>query len=276
VVVVNEAVRSAPVGVRDSKLLTPAARRQLVPKLRRWAPAHAVGHAQPGEIDAYGIIAALRLAARRALAALPQTPDVIILDGSHNWLTGAPARGTGPSQDPDETDSATVETSPAYIAESLFAVDEKPPAIRRPAPEVLLAIEPAVQTMIKADLRCAAVAAASVLAKVERDALMVDLAERYPQYGWQANKGYSAVDHIDALVRHGACCEHRRSWRLPGLPGPQALPGRQGFDDVRRDATGVGAVGTRDGVDVVSVTDAVMMDATDRSITSLDGAIAQR
>src|SRR3954452_17351365 len=53
VVVLDATVRTAPAGVRDSKLLTAAAREALVPKLRRWAPAHAVGHAEPDEIDRY-------------------------------------------------------------------------------------------------------------------------------------------------------------------------------------------------------------------------------
>ena len=87
VVVVEAGTRGAPAGVRDSKLLTPAARQALVPQLQRWAPAYAVGHAEPHEIDAYGIIAALRLAGRRALAQLSAPPTLVLLDGSHNWLT---------------------------------------------------------------------------------------------------------------------------------------------------------------------------------------------
>ena len=70
----------------------PAAREALVPRLRRWARAWAVGHAEPEEIDAYGIIAALRLAGRRALAQLPAVPDCVLLDGNHDWLTGRPPR----------------------------------------------------------------------------------------------------------------------------------------------------------------------------------------
>ncbi|MFZ0158814.1 MAG: ribonuclease HII [Kineosporiaceae bacterium] len=181
VVVIGEGTRSAPAGVRDSKLLTPSARESLVPRLRRWAAGAAVGHASPEEIDAYGIIAALRLAGRRALAALPDLPDVVLLDGSHDWLS-APQ-------------------------EALFDV--------RPTPgPVALGREPRVTTMVKADLRCAAVAAASVLAKVERDAMMVELAREYPGFGWQENKGYSAPEHLEALRSVGPCPLHRRSWNV--------------------------------------------------------------
>ena len=70
--------------------------------------------------------------------------------------------------------------------------------------------------MIKADLKCSSVAAASVLAKVTRDAIMVGLGGEHPAYGWVENKGYAAPEHLDALRLHGTCEWHRRSWRLPG------------------------------------------------------------
>jgi ribonuclease HII len=188
VVVVDAGVRTAPAGVRDSKLLTPAAREALVPRLRRWAVGYAVGHAEPDEIDAYGIVAALRLAGRRALARLDVAPTCLLLDGSHNWFT-EPVQAPG-----------------------LFELDLPG---RRPAPRVPLPLEPVVLTQIKADLRCAAVAAASVLAKVERDAIMVGRAEDFPGYGWRENKGYSAPEHAAALRGLGPCPQHRRTWSLP-------------------------------------------------------------
>ena len=87
VVVIDETCRSAPAGVKDSKLLTSLARQRMVAPIRRWALAHAVGHASPAEIDAVGIMAALRLAGTRALAQLDVVPDLVILDGNHDWLT---------------------------------------------------------------------------------------------------------------------------------------------------------------------------------------------
>ncbi len=77
-----------------------------------------------------------------------------------------------------------------------------------------LDVDPQVHTMIKADLRCAAVAAASVLAKVERDRIMVERARAHPEYAWHENKGYAAPDHGAALLRLGTCPQHRRSWNL--------------------------------------------------------------
>ena len=197
VVVISADTRSAPSGVRDSKLLTPSAREALVPRIRRWAPAFAVGHAQPEEIDRIGIIAALRLAAWRALDQLPMRPDCVLLDGNHDYVTH----------------------KPPLAGETLFDLPGCPP---EPSPQ-------AVVTRIKADMRCAAVAAASVLAKVERDGIMVRRAADHPEYGWELNKGYSAPEHIAALREHGPCVQHRRSWCLPGVGGddgelpPEAL-----------------------------------------------------
>ncbi|GAA4401271.1 ribonuclease HII [Fodinibacter luteus] len=182
VVVIDETCRSAPQGVKDSKLLAPHARVAMVPRIQRWAVAHGVGHASAAEIDEIGIIAALRLAGCRALAATGIRPDLVILDGNHDWLT-----------------------APEDIGLLAFAHDDPVET-------------PPVTTMVKADLRCSSVAAASVLAKVTRDAMMVQwgAAEQYAAYGWVENKGYAAPEHLDALRHLGPCELHRRSWRLPG------------------------------------------------------------
>jgi ribonuclease HII len=206
VVVVDAACRSAPAGVRDSKLLTPAAREALVPRLRRWGVARAVGHAEPEEIDRIGIIACLRLAANRALAALPLRPDCVLLDGSHDWLTLPPEPAAVP-EPPALFDLSVVVAEPAVMAVE--------PALLELLPQL------PVVTRVKADLRCAAVAAASVLAKVERDAIMVVRAAEFPAYGWELNKGYAVPEHLAALGVLGSCPQHRRSWRLPvHLPPP--------------------------------------------------------
>jgi ribonuclease HII len=184
VVVVDAATRTGPKGVADSKLLTPNAREAIAPAVRRWAVAWGVGHAGPAEIDEHGIIAALRLAGRRALAQVRLVcgdVDVVVLDGKHNWLS----------------------TPALDLFEAADAVGDGAP-------------EPAVRTLIKADMTCTSVAAASVLAKVERDAILVELAQRHPEYAWDQNKGYSAKAHMDALGVHGPTPQHRRSWNLPG------------------------------------------------------------
>ena len=70
---------------------------------------------------------------------------------------------------------------------------------------------------VKADLTCASVAAASVLAKCERDAMMVGLSAEHPRYRWDENKGYASPEHMAALRELGPSVLHRRSWRLPGV-----------------------------------------------------------
>lgn len=185
VVVVDARTRACPPGVADSKLLTAAARTALLPALGRWGVARAVGHASAAEIDAFGIIAALRMAGTRALEAVAGAVgpvDAVLLDGSHDWLT-PPAQG------------------------GLFGEADLPGA------DVIGT--PRVHIRVKADMTCASVAAASVVAKCERDAIMTRMAAEHPQYAWDSNKGYSSADHIRALREHGPSPVHRRSWRLP-------------------------------------------------------------
>jgi len=66
--------------------------------------------------------------------------------------------------------------------------------------------------IIGGDGKCASIAAASVLAKVTRDRLMIELAEKYPEYGFEKHKGYGTKAHIEALRRYGPCEIHRPSF----------------------------------------------------------------
>jgi ribonuclease HII len=69
--------------------------------------------------------------------------------------------------------------------------------------------------VIKGDAKCATVAAASILAKVHRDALLVELDRVHPEYGFAEHKGYATRRHIEALRSHGPCPHHRRQfWRV--------------------------------------------------------------
>ena len=181
-----------PTGLADSKQLTARARRGLVDPVRSWLVDHAVAHASPAEIDERGIVGALRMAGLRALQQVADrghAPGIIILDGVADWLT---------APQPD----------------LLTGLEGAPPFRFAPEP-VAVPSTPPVLMEVKADARCAVVAAASILAKVERDALMVDLDD--PGYGWASNKGYASPAHIKGLSALGASDQHRRSWHLPGL-----------------------------------------------------------
>ena len=203
-----------PQGLADSKQLTPRRREALVEPCRAWVLDWAVAHAAPGEIDALGIVGALRLAGRRALArmaARDHLPGAIILDGRADWLTEPEpdlldALGAQPSAVPVEPVAVSVE-SVESIGEARQSIGDESVLSAR--------FTPAVRMEVKGDARCAIVAAASILAKVERDALMSALPD--PGYDWASNKGYASAAHVEALARLGASDQHRRSWNLPGV-----------------------------------------------------------
>ena len=71
--------------------------------------------------------------------------------------------------------------------------------------------------IVKGDVRCAAIAAASIVAKVHRDRLMCRLHEADDRYGFDRHKGYATAEHLEAVTRHGYSDVHRRSFRPPTL-----------------------------------------------------------
>lgn len=73
-------------------------------------------------------------------------------------------------------------------------------------------IDPREKNVVKGDAKCASIAAASIVAKVTRDALMRELACDYPEYDFGGNKGYASPQHIDAIKSHGLSPLHRRSF----------------------------------------------------------------
>ncbi len=72
---------------------------------------------------------------------------------------------------------------------------------------------PYIETLVKGDGRSLSIAAASVIAKVTRDRLMVEYDAEYPVYGFAGHKGYPAPTHRSAIAEHGPCPIHRRSFR---------------------------------------------------------------
>jgi len=84
-----------------------------------------------------------------------------------------------------------------------------------------------VHTRIKADRDCASVAAASVIAKVHRDRMMIDRHAVEPRYGWAGNKGYASAEHMAAIREHGPSDFHRRTWLHSS---PELLPGMEDIE----------------------------------------------
>jgi ribonuclease HII len=76
--------------------------------------------------------------------------------------------------------------------------------------------------VVEGDRLCPSIAAASIIAKVTRDRLMCQLADGFPLYGWQNNKGYGTPAHAEAILAHGVTTHHRRSF----APIRAAMEGR--------------------------------------------------
>ena len=156
-------------GLNDSKKLTARRRAALAPEIRA-AAQWALGQASVAEIDALNILRASHLAMCRALAALPVTPDLALIDGN------------------------------------LLPAD----------------LPCAGRAVIKGDGRSLSIAAASILAKVARDGIMMELDAAFPGYGWARNMGYPSAGHRAALAEDGPTPHHRRSF----APVRAALAGK--------------------------------------------------
>ncbi|WP_095588701.1 ribonuclease HII [Actibacterium ureilyticum] len=149
-----------PAGLNDSKKLS-AARRDALADLLQGCAVVSVAHATVAEIDALNILRASHLAMCRAVAGLPFTPDLALVDGN-----------------------------------------------RLPAD-----LPCAGECVVKGDARSLSIAAASIVAKVARDRIMVDLAQQHPGYGWEANAGYGTKLHQSGLRDFGVTPHHRRSFK---------------------------------------------------------------
>ena len=182
--------------VRDSKMLTASERESLYDRIRSWACAASVGHATVAECTELGMADAQRLAARRAIQGLGVQVDHVLVDGSWDFVT--PTDSEHPRDGGDEPGDSCRSAS--------------------------------VTTVVRGDARSLSIAAASVVAKVERDRIMASQADRYPGYWFASNKGYPCPRHIAALAAWGPCAIHRRRWvfmddlRWTGVPRIAPLP----------------------------------------------------
>ena len=158
--------------IKDSKVLSPSQRETLVPLIKQNALTWGLGIVEVEEIDRINILRASLLAMGKALKALRQTPDCLLIDGN--------------------------QTIPAEFFRVRSISGKRRPQQR---------------TIVKGDQLCFSIAAASILAKVARDAMMVELDKSYPEYGFASHKGYSCVAHLEALRRFGPSPVHRRSFK---------------------------------------------------------------
>ena len=196
VAVLGPPLARAPRGLRDSKQILEPERERLFDKVAAWCTAWAVGHSSPHECDRLGMTAALRLATRRAFAALPEEllPDAVVLDGNFDFV------------------SRKMDEHPDVEHPVLEHPGLEPPGLEPPEVELPEDWGPVVHTVVKADASCVSVAAASVLAKVTRDRLMRGCADSYPPFDFERNKGYPSPSHKRALRGYGLSAIHRRTW----------------------------------------------------------------
>jgi ribonuclease HII len=121
------------------------------------------------------------------------------------------------SADPAEIDEIN-------IHQATFRAMQRAVSALAPLPDVVLvdafripALPMAQRRVVKGDRQCAAIAAASIVAKVTRDRFMDRLHADDPRYGFDRHKGYATAEHLEAVARHGYSSVHRRSFRPPSL-----------------------------------------------------------
>ncbi|MBR5634081.1 MAG: ribonuclease HII [Prevotella sp.] len=164
--------------LNDSKQLSERKRYELRRQIEKEAVAWAVASVSPEEIDRINILRASMLAMHRALDQLRVRPEAIIVDGNR---------------------------FEPYQPKSLPQSGEVGGG--RPLPHTCI---------IKGDSKFQSIAAASVLAKTYRDDYMNRLAEKFPEYDWQSNKGYPTAKHREAIRQFGITPYHRKSYNLLG------------------------------------------------------------
>ena len=162
-----------PENLKDSKLLSEKARETIYPEVTSFVKDHAVSFGTVAEIEQKGIMAALTAAAVRALEKLMANPETLALLR-------------------DNQVQIILDGNLDYLGAKSFGFP--------------------VVTKVKADQSCVSVAAASILAKVTRDRLLVELHEQYPDFDLASNKGYASAKHRAALRQLGPSPIHRISW----------------------------------------------------------------
>lgn len=181
--------------IRDSKLLSARARESLVPWIKERALTWGVGIIEPSEIDRLNILNASLLAMANALAQLRPQPDYLLIDGPHK-IPWEFFQAEGSAQ------KATGERRGLFTDASC-----------------LMSAPPFQRAVNKGDRLSVSIAAASIVAKVARDQIMMDYDRLFPEYGFGQHKGYASPSHLAALSRHGPSPIHRRSFS-PIREGP--------------------------------------------------------
>lgn len=172
----------------DSKLISEKVRNEIVEPVCNWVSASAVGMVSAAEIDARGIVAALAAAGSIALAEILEDQTL----RSEIIRDGA---------------VIILDGSHNWLGPKASGID--------------------VIVRTKADRDCVSVAAASVIAKVARDNLMIELSKSVSEFGLAGHKGYASASHIEAVRRLGPSPHHRITWLTKILAGADDADGEQ-------------------------------------------------
>jgi ribonuclease HII len=99
------------------------------------------------------------------------------------------------------------------MADAVAQLGRKPRLVLVDGNKVPPRLECASRAIVRGDAKCLTIAAASIVAKVARDTIMIELSRAYPNYGFERHKGYGTAEHHAAIERHGVTPHHRRSFR---------------------------------------------------------------
>lgn len=169
-------------GIDDSKKLSEKRREELFDVIKENAVAYGIGMADHATIDEINILQATKVAMRRALEEL----DIRLKESFRENCAGS-------AENPGAEDSGGID----YILFDAMKIED----VKIPQ-----------ESVIKGDAKILAIAAASIIAKVTRDRMMVEYSNEYPGYGFEKNKGYGTKAHYEGIERQGICPIHRKTF----------------------------------------------------------------
>lgn len=175
-------------GIDDSKKLSEKKREELFDIICDKAVAYGIGMADEKVIDEINILQATKRAMKQAIAEADEQLKQI--------AEGADWHGE-PGEDTDFSDAAMVTGGIDHILFDAMKIEE---------------INIPQESIIKGDANILSIAAASIIAKVTRDRMMVEYAKEYPGYAFEKNKGYGTKAHYEGLRSQGICPIHRRTF----------------------------------------------------------------
>jgi ribonuclease HII len=199
----------------------PRASRTVENEIRRLGFVHVAGVDEVGRGCLAGpvVAAAVILQAERYVAGVADSKVLTALDRERlfDLIADAAVAWRVSVIDPVEIDRINIHrASLQAMREAVYGLQPLPGFVLVDGfriPEMTIPQRP----IIGGDRRSTAIAAASILAKVTRDRLMLELHARDPRYGFDRHKGYATREHLDAVGRFGYSAEHRRTFRPPTL-----------------------------------------------------------